>query len=307
MESSANILTIYERCQRAAFFAREWERIKYDEVQMLQEALRAGFTTTRPDHGQCAGERCYELGSSSGLVTDHLSVYDQVVHLATLADILATAIRKNNEVPWAVPERRELASGVSWTSEAFLSSDGTHLRRVALVSNWSDDRHYSEARSWRSLGEVCVYGLPMQQVVAVIGQSRSGKRHSWWSHGLRHPQNKVLRFRKKNEVGQGFKSSWKEVWREDYDDLTTQDWLQAMLEDEVLKDCLLRIDVPVPEKVSRQRILDLAARKLEAIQLLKKKPDQNLTTCDWPLRCKFIAPCHRNEEPSGRYGFVKIA
>ena len=179
-------------------------------------------------------------GSSSGLVTDHLSVYDQVVHLATLADILATAIRKNNEVPWAVPERRELASGVSWTSEAFLSSDGTHLRRVALVSNWSDDRHYSEARSWRSLGEVCVYGLPMQQVVAVIGQSRSGKRHSWWSHGLRHPQNKVLRFRKKNEVGQGFKSSWKEVWREDYDDLTTQDWLQAMLEDEVLKDCLLR-------------------------------------------------------------------
>lgn len=306
MQDSPSALMLFERCRLASYFSRDWQRLKYDEVEMIQESLRDGFLTKRQDHGQCAGERCYAIGSSSGLQSDQHNVYDQVVHLATLTDILATAVRKKGEPPWLIPDLIELGSGAAWTSAAFLSPDGTRLRRVALVSNWSDDRHYSEARSWRTLGEVCVYGLPMQQVVCVIGQSRSGKRHSWWTHGLRHPVNKVLRFRKRNQVESGFKSTWKEVWREDYDDLTTDDWLRAMLEDDVLKDCCFKVDVPVPEKVSRQRILDLAARKLEAIQNLDKKPDQNLSTCDWPIPCTFRSPCHKNDTPSGRYGFVRI-
>lgn len=306
MESSPKILTAYERCPCAAYFSKGWQRVKYDEVEMLQESLRTGFTTANQDHGQCAGDRCYDIGASDGLVTESLNVYDQVVHLAHLADILAIAVRKKGDAPWIVPQPTELPSGVTWAPEALLSPDGHNLRRVALVSNWSDDRHYSEVRSWKSLGEVCVYGLPMQQVVCVIGQSRSGKRHSWWTHGLRHPVNKKLKFRKKNQVEQGFKSTWKEVWREDFDDITTDEWLKAMLEDDILKDCCFRVDVPVPEKTARQRIVDLAARKLEAIQSMRGKPDQNLTTCDWPTPCPFRTPCHRNEEPSGRYGFVQI-
>jgi len=306
MESSPQILTTLERCPCAAHFARDWRRAKFDEIGILHEGLRAGLTTPRPDHGQCAGEQVYSFGAEPGLLTDHYDVYAQVVHLAALADIMATAVRKKGDVPWKVPGRVELSSTATWKSEAFLSPDGSHLRRVVLASNWSDDRHYSEVRGWRTLGEVCIHGLPMQQVVCVIGQSRSGKRHSWWTHGLRHPVNKKLRFRKKNQIEQPFKSTWKEVWREDFDDITTDEWLQAMLEDDILKDCCFKVDVPVPEKVARQKIIDLAIRKLEIIDGMEDKPDQNLTTCDWPSPCFFRVPCHKNEEPNSRQGFVRI-
>jgi hypothetical protein len=300
------ILTAFERCPCAAYFARSWKLRKYDEIGMIQHSLRAGFTTTCEDHGQEAGDACYELGKEPGLDTEHFDVHGQVVHLATLSDILATAIRKKGEKPWLFPEPIELTSGI-WNSGAYLSPDGLHLRRVALVSGWSDDRHYSEARSWRTLGEICMYGLPMQQVVCVIGQSRSGKRHSWWTHGLRHPLNKKLRFRKKNQLDQPFKTTWREVWREEYDDITTQEWLAAMIEDDVLKDACFRVDVPVPEKVSRQRIIDLAQRKLEAVMTMREKPDQNLSTCDWPVVCSFRSPCHSGNQPSVKYGFVKVS
>lgn len=295
-----------ERCQCAAFFAKNWKLHKLEETAMIQEGLRAGLTTADADHGQCAGEAVYGLGSEPGLSTSHFDVHGQVVHLAALADVIATVVRKKSEAPWTVPEAIELASGATWRSGAYLSPDGTHLRRVALVTNWSDDRHYAEARSWRTLAEICVYGLPMQQVVCVIGQSWSGKRHSWWTHGLRHPVNKKLRFRKKNQIEQGFKSSWREIWREDYDDITTQDWLKAMIEDDVLKDVCFNVSVPVPEKTARQRIVDLAQRKLEIIAKMSTVPDKNLSTCDWPTPCSFRSPCHSGNQPSIKYGFVQI-
>jgi hypothetical protein len=69
---------------------------------------------------------------------------------------------------------------------------GQKLRRIALVSHWTDERHYAEARSWRTLGEICVYGLPMEQVVVVLGQNRKGKRYGAWSKGFQHPQSKQL-------------------------------------------------------------------------------------------------------------------
>lgn len=307
MESSSHILTTLERCPCAAFFAKDWKLQKLDETTMVQQGLRVGLTTADADHGQRAGEEVYALGANPGLITSHFDVHGQVVHLAALADIIATAVRKKNEKPWSIPKAIELASGAAWKSAAYLSPDGTHLRRVALVTNWSDDRHYAEARSWRTLGEVCVYGLPMQQVVCVIGQSKSGKRHSWWTHGLRHPANKKLRFRKRNQIEEPFKATWREVWREDFDDITTQEWLQAMLEDDVLKDCCFNVSVPVPEKTARQQIVDLAVRKLEIIGKMEAKPDQNLSTCDWPTPCSFRTPCHRNEEPNRRYGFVQIS
>jgi hypothetical protein len=193
-----------------------------------------------------------------------------------------------------------------WTPSALLSPDGSHLRRVALVSNWSDDRHYSEARSWFSLGEVCAYGLPMQQVVIVLGQSRDGRRHSHWTKGLLHPANKKLRFRKKTNIAAGFKDTWHQVWREDRDEIATKDWISAMIEDDVLRDICFNVSIPVPEKAARQRILDLAARKLDRLSALKVLPDQNLSTCDWPRVCAFRNNCHSGNEPSGRYGFARI-
>jgi hypothetical protein len=292
MTMTPELLTAFEECPRKAFWRRGWERAKLDGNTMLQTAIRAGMLTARADFGEAAGEECYGLGSEPGLETGHYDVHSEVMHLACIADLVATAIRKPSDLPWKIPE--PLAS---WQPSCFLSPDGTHLRRVALVSAWNDDRHYSECRSWQSLGNVCAYGLPMQMAVIVLGQYREGKRHGPWAKGLRHPANKKLRFRKKHAIAEGFKSTWQQIWREDYDEITTHDWLQAMLEDGVLQDVCFTVNLAVPEKTARQRILDMAARKLERLAAMTELPDPQLTGCDWPVPCLFRGPCHAGREP----------
>jgi hypothetical protein len=214
---------------------------------------------------------------------------------------VTTAIRKPTDAPWGVPEPQD-----RWESDCFLSPDGSHLRKVVFVTSWSDDRHYSLCRSWSALGEVCHNNLPLQLVVAMLGKHSNGRFHSYWSHGLRHPVNKKLRFRKKVDVANAFKSSWQECWREEHDEITTSEWLNAMISDDVIGDVLFKIDVAVPEKVSRQRIVDLANRKLDRIEKIKVLPEQNLSTCDWPSPCVHRRHCHAGEEPSERYGFVAV-
>lgn len=300
--NSAALLTDFEQCERKGFWSRSHERIKLDDTAMLQAAIRAGVTEdTRTDWGEAAGEECYARGLEPGLETTHYDVYGEVVHLACIADIAATALRKPGEAPWQRPGPAPLGGGMLWNSGVYLSPDGSHLRRVVLASTWSDDRHYHECRSWQSLGEICAYNLPMQQAVIVLGPRRNGKRHGYWSKGLRHPANKKLRFRKKHDVAAGFKSSWLPVWREDYDDISTRDWLQAMLEDGVLPDVCFNVEIPAPEKEARQMIVDLAARKLEKIQNLDSLPDQNLSTCDWPTACKFRDGCHAGRKPGAGF------
>ena len=304
--NSPALLTHYERCQLAGYWSRDWEREQPDDTEMLQRAIRVGLMTDRSDHGEAAGEECYAMGATCGLQTEKFSVHDQVTHLSCLADIIATAVRRAGEAPWKLPEPVEFDNGCKWISGCYLDPSGIYLRRIALVSSWNNDRHYSECRSWYSLGEIVTYGLPMQMVVCVIGQNKGGKRTSYWTRGLRHPANRRLRFRKKNDVESGFKSSWLETWREDHDDIETKTWLQAMLEDHVLEDVLFVIDIPVPDKLARQKILDLAKKKLYRVQKLKEEPDRQMSTCDWPRVCKFRNNCHSGNPPSRKYGFIQI-
>jgi hypothetical protein len=146
----------------------------------------------------------------------------------------------------------------------------------------------------------------MKEAVIILGANRDGKRHGYWSKGLRHPVNKKLRFRKKTDVSVGFKSTWATIFREDYDDIPTADWLSAMYKDGVLEDSAFSVTVDVPTKEARQHVLDLAARKLDRLMSLKTVPDEQYTGCSWPTKCTFISPCHSGQSPSGRYGFVPI-
>lgn len=297
MHGTDEILTAFEECPRKAFWMQSWQRSRMDANQMLQAAIRVGVTSERTDFGEAAGEECYGLGSEPGLDTTHYDVHGEVIHLACIADLIAIAIRKPAERPWNIPEPIRLGEGPLWASSVYLDPSGSHLRRVVLASNWNDDRHYSECRSWFSLGNVCAYRLPMQQAVILLGQSREGKRHSAWTKGLLHPVNKKLRFRKKNAVSEPFKSSWEQIWREDHDEFTSHDWLQTMLSDGVLQDLCFNVDISVPEKPARQSILDMAARKLEKLEKMKSLPDLQLTGCNWPKPCLFQVPCHAGKEP----------
>ncbi len=303
---SPSLLTAYEPCNRKGIWARDWERIKIDLTELLQAGIKEGLTTERKDFARAAGEKIVAIAAEREIVSDQYDLYTQVIHHAAIAEIVTSAIRKPSERPWGIAEPVTLPGGQTWYGDAFLAPDGSKLRRVALTSNWSDDKHYSFARSWYSIGEVCAHNLPMQQATIIIGQMRNGKRHGFWSHGLRHPVSKQLRFRKKNDKAVPFKSTWIEVWREDYDEIHTSDWLSAMHSDGVLADVAFNVDVPVPEPKARQQIMDLAARRLEQLWTEKELPNQQLSTCDFPVPCLFRSNCHRGDPPSGRYGFVKI-
>jgi hypothetical protein len=295
-----NLLSDFEHCNRHGYWSRSWRRAKMTPSEMMHKAISVGLASDRKDFSQHAGEQCYEYGAEPGLISKQQNIHSEVVHLANLSDIICAAARSGG--PWKPVEAVE-----GWSQEnLFLSPDGQHLRRVALVTTWSDDRHYSLCRSWGSLGPICHFVIPMQLVVVVLGQHRNGKHHSFWSHGLRHPVNKKLRFRKKKDIATGFKSSWIECWREDFDEISTAEWLTAMMEDDVLRDLLFKIDIPVPEKNARQKIVDLAERRLDKLWSMKALPDQQLSTCDWPTPCDFRSNCHANQEPSSRFGFVSV-
>lgn len=297
---TAELIEGLERCPRIPWWGYDWVKNHLTPQDMLDIGLRSGLTEpVGAEYGMAAGETLYALGATRQIESKQHDIHAEVVHLSSIVDIVTTAIRKPTEEPWGTPE----AVG-DWNSTCFLSPDGNHLRKVFFVTSWNNDRHYSLCRSWSALGEVCHYGLPMQLVVAMLGKHLNGRFHSYWTRGLRHPVNKKLRFRKKIGADSGFKETWTECWREDHDEIPTQEWLSAMIADDVIRDVLFKIDVAVPEKASRLRIVDLAKRKLDRIQKMKALPDQNLSTCDWPSPCDHRNHCHAGEEPSPRYGFV---
>ncbi len=301
------ILTALEECRRKAHWLRDWESNKLTPNQMLKTGVIAGLTeTTRKDWGQLAGETLYSLGANHGLVSKQYDIHAEIVHLSAIAEAVTTAMRKGS--PWKPTDAVEIGNGHTWVSDALLDPSGARLRRILFVSSWSDERHYSLCRSWESLGSVCVHNLPMQMAVVLLGVHRDGRYHGAWSKGYMHPVSKQVRFRRKHDASKGFKDTWSQVWREDFDHISTESWLQSMLDDSVLQDSLLVIDLPVPEPAARQSILDLMDRRLDELWNTRKTPDPNLSNCFWPQRCPLIGPCHAGEkEPSGRYGFFPIS
>lgn len=224
------------------------------------------------------------LASDRGLDVDatKINLYRSVVHHAAIADIVATAIRKPTDIAWIKPDE-----GSTWNSSCLMEPNGNHLRRFLAVSNWNEERSEHELRSWHGLGEVCILKMPMQLIIANIGQQQAGRRRSFWSRGLMHPQKSSLRFRKKSRASiEGFKESWQEIFREEHDEISRERWLQSLLDDDVLQEILFVIEIPVPGELEREKIRDMGLRKLDAISKLAELPEKQLSTCDGPL-----APC----------------
>jgi hypothetical protein len=298
---TAQLIETYEHCEKKSFLSQRWEKNKIPAARMLDLGIRAGLTYDGEDFGEEAGSVIYELGATRGVDSEQYDQHSEVVHLAALADIISVAARKKGDKPWKSPEPLE-----DWNPSFFISPDGQYLRRIVCVSNWSEERQNSITRSWSTLGPVAFYGLPMQIAVVILGNRRDGRYHSFWSHALQHPQNKKLRFRKKNDIAKGFKESWLETWRQDHDEISTKEWLNAMIEDDVLRDLFFKIDMPVMEEISRNRIIDVAKRKIDIIQNTKTLPDEQFTACAWPTRCQFLGCCNRGDVPNGRLGFIPV-
>lgn len=306
--TTPELLTAYETCQKKGALASIWRREKLTTVETLRESLYRVLTakdTQEPTFGDMAGSEVMEIASSPGIETDTPDKYACAMNLACLSDLLVTSLRKKNDPAWMVPEPLQ-----NWKSACLMSPEGDVLRRLLLVSHWNDDRHYSECRSWFTLGEIAAYNLPMQMIVLVIGHERNGRRHSHWTKALRHTIGRTnIRFQRRvGNTSGGFKDSWTEIWREDHDEIDREMWLNAMLKDDVLQKLCFRVDVPVLSPVNRQWILDLADSKLDAMSRDDRKPLLNLSTCDWPVPCQFRKACHSipEKEPSRAMGFVQI-
>lgn len=308
--STPNLLSDVETCTRKGYWARSWTAKRLRSSQMMLEAIRVALLATEPQDGsfgEVAGAEIMQLCADRGLDTDSHRLFDSGVHHAALSDLIVSSVRKPNDPPWLIPPPVQ-----SWTPDCFMSPDGTMLRRIVLVSNWSDARHYSECRSWRTLGEVSHYELPMQLIVAVIGSERDGIRSGPWTTGFLHPQNHQLRFRKRSkgtkQDGNVFNDSWQRIHREDHGEISRETWLESMLRDDVLREVLFRIDIPIPQSPHLLRIRQMASRKLERLYALRELPEANLSSCDWPVPCVFRGCCHVIPErvPSEQNGFVQI-
>ena len=299
-----DLLTAAEACARRGVFARDWQRRRLTANHVLYGAVRTGLTETRDDFGQAAGETVMELAEDRGMDRPlGGDLYRSIIHHAALADLVTGAIRKPLDAPWSIPEP-EMVNGVPWDSSAYLDPSGTKLRRVLFVSHWTDERHYREVRSWYATGEVCAYKLPMQMAVVVLGQHRDGRRAGPWTKGFLHPQNHKLRFRKKSRSSsEVFSEKWEQVWREDRGEIDNRTWLQAMMDDDVLRDVLFTVDIPVPDPEMVRRVRAMASRKLERVRKIVALPEASLSVCEG---CPFKACCWSEPEflPGTNNGFM---
>jgi len=304
METSA-LLTSLETCPRKGYYSRSWEKVRLSHTQMLTRALRSSLQAPEGIWGEIAGSEVLQLAEDRGLETSNSgNIYSQVIHIAALADILVSAIRKPHDPPW-IPAK---PMG-NWMPGCWIDQAGANLHRLVLVSNWTEERHYAECHAWGTLGEMAHYNLPMKLVIAIIGQQRLGKRTGPWVSGFIHPRTKQLRFRKKSRsTSETFTESWEKIYREDHDEISRETWLNSMLKDDVLPEVLFRVDMPTLPEVHRQRILDMAHRKMDHLASLQSTPEANISTCDWPVPCQFRPLCHSlpEREPSEKNGFVRI-
>lgn len=298
MISTASILTATELCRRRGVWTRQgYELEAMLPIEMLRYAVEIGLTTEEEtDYGELAEEETIYAGANRGMTTNVASVYETVKHHACLANIITSYLRKPGEPSWDLPSPVS-TDNLTWESEAFLDESGGHLRRIIFASYWSDDRNLAEYRSWRSIGEVCAYGIPMQEIVILLGRNQNGKRHSAWTKGLLHPQSKQLRFRKRtSKQTTSFNANWKEVWREHRDEIDREAWLKAMESDDMLRELVFSVEVKLPSEPIRQKILDMAKRKIEELESIKALPEAQLSTCDEPEPCPFQGCCWENPE-----------
>lgn len=293
---SAELLNAADFCERSGVLGLTWQRNNISPMAALYQAIEAGLQDESEDPGQAAGDHFMGLAVDRGLDTPQSDLYGQANHLASLADYITWLLRAGD--PWKRPEPID-----GWEPSSFLH--GNRLRRVVLVDHWpkkegleTPQRILAEEHDWRSL-ESCIYGLPMDLMVFVLGASRDGRRHGSLTRAWLHPVNQDLRFQKRD--GGEFGGNWERVFREDFNG-SREEWLDGMTSDGVLSDAVLTHTV-YPENA--EKVKELAYKKLARMQS-GEIPDPQPSRCFSPITpCQFRAACPYFRMPSEDLGFIK--
>lgn len=299
--TSADSLSSHDRCARKSFLEKDWERNHLHPGDVLRRAIDVGLESEEEDPGIAAGDEVMTLCTERGMDTGRGDLYAMAQHTAALADIIVWFLRGTGK-PWERPEDVKIGKS-AWESSTFLSACGTRLRRVAVASRWGEDRALGESHSWRTVGETTAYGIPITQIVVIVGQTREGRYHSPWTKAFCHPVNHSLRMRKRS--GENFGGKWRSIWREETE-YSREKWLDAMTDDGILGDVVFEVEVPVPEAPAKAKISWLMEKKLAEIKDTTELPPPCPSVCDWPVPCDFSKACWHFELPSSRNGFIQI-
>jgi hypothetical protein len=80
--------------------------------------------------------------------------------------------------------------------------------------------------------------------------------------------------------GDNISDKWEHVWREDRGEISTREWLHAMLADDVLRDVWFTVDIPQPSAPLARRIQDIASQKLERLSTIVDLPEPSMSVCN---------------------------
>ena len=279
------LLTYLETCNRKYLWGRDYENEKIHPTELVRRAMAIALTETeRQDRGEVAGEALISLAAERGIDTPHQNVYDIGIHHAVLADLLVTHLGRTESLPWYPAPTLD-----GWQSMCFI--EGTRLHRIVLVDHWTDERLSAEAHSWYTLGEMAKYELPMVLHVFVLGASKFGRRYSSWTKGVLHPNNRKLRFERKAKKSEGFSESWIPIWREEHDEISREQWLDAMAADDQLdKLAIVKTIEPLKERRLVEIRSDMEAAQEEMASIVST-PRKRYSVCDWPVPCQFKRCC----------------
>lgn len=290
---SAPMLESWDRCRRLWQFQEHWHPIKVTPLGSVYQALRevVEMPVQAYTGPQMARERVMELAGERGVQTGQANPYDVMLHHAHLAEVLARLLRQPQQdrlERFTHPNRQ-----YDYLPESYLIDGGVRLMRFVLADHWDDNRLQAELHSWRTIGDVCVTGLPMGLRVFVIGNSLSGKRYGHFTRAKQHPYDKSVRFARRQHKGQGFSDTWLTVWRENTQ-VAAEPWIAQMARDGVLVECCHEVKVRVPGKLQRDRVLDDIARIAEEMERSKRETGMfpmTRSACDMTGRGPCLYQC----------------
>ena len=221
----------HDQCNRLETWSLGFELPRIPLGEALNRSLRIGLLSGKPEKAYAS---LMEIAANPGLDVTARNVYDIAEHHACLLETVTTYLL-GSEGPWK--PAGAVTCGFDFQPLSYQMEDG-RLRRVILCSSWSPLRETEERASWWTVGDTAATGRPMLINVIVIGQSVHGFRPSPWTQAFVHPENGILRIRRKPSEKTGpnpkFTDNWKKVYRENTDHKAI-DWLGFMQKDDAFE------------------------------------------------------------------------
>lgn len=265
----------HDRCARFRTWSSRYELPRIPLSEALHLGLRAGLI----EGDQAAAyAKFMTLAANPGLDIEGRDIYDIAVHHAQMLEVLTAYLTTDG--PWQ-PALPVSFAGGTFEPMSFQLPDG-RLRRVVLCSTWNEMRGLEEKYSWWTMADVAATGRPMLVNVMVIGSSQGGYRRSPWTTGYLHPENGILRIRKKE--GQ-FTDRWKKMYREQTDRTTLQ-WLSKMQQDEAFDGIVESFSVDPPDASVLKDMERIAA------EIRQNGTEMRRSGCFQKVRCPMADLCH---------------